>query len=110
MPITDVRSNGEDLHIELPPQYRLPDSREAWRAALVDYFRAHRSGLSEDSVARLDRNPLRILDSKDPKDRALAVSAPPIDDFLTSEAADFFAQVTAGLDASGVRWKRSPMP
>jgi histidyl-tRNA synthetase len=85
-----------------------PATRDAWRGALVDYFSSNRSGLSEDSVARLDRNPLRILDSKDPKDRALAASAPPIDDFLTSEAADFFAQVTAGLDAAGVSWTRNP--
>jgi len=85
-----------------------PQTRDAWRSALVQYFSAHRSDLSEDSVARLERNPLRILDSKDPKDRALAASAPPIDDYLTTEAADFFAQVTAGLDAAGVAWTRSP--
>ncbi|MBA3730665.1 MAG: histidine--tRNA ligase [Sphingomonas sp.] len=85
-----------------------PQTRDAWRSALVQYFSAHRSELSEDSVARLERNPLRILDSKDPKDRALAASAPPIDDYLTTEAADFFAQVTAGLDAAGVAWTRSP--
>ncbi|MEO7256931.1 MAG: histidine--tRNA ligase [Sphingomicrobium sp.] len=85
-----------------------PQTRESWRAALVDYFGAHRPGLSEDSVARLDRNPLRILDSKDPRDRALATNAPPIDDYLTPEAADFFAQVTSGLDAAGVAWTRSP--
>ena len=85
-----------------------PQTRDAWRAALVEHFSAHRSDLSEDSVARLDRNPLRILDSKDPKDRALAANAPPIDDFLTPEAADFFAQVTNGLDAAGVKWTRNP--
>jgi histidyl-tRNA synthetase len=85
-----------------------PATRDAWRAALVEYFGAHRSGLSEDSVARLDRNPLRILDSKDPKDRAIAASAPAIDDYLTPEAADFFGAVTAGLDAAGVVWTRSP--
>ena len=85
-----------------------PETRDAWRAALVEYFSAHRSGLSEDSVARLDRNPLRILDSKDPKDRALAAAAPAIDDYLTPGAADFFGAVTAGLDAAGVAWTRSP--
>jgi histidyl-tRNA synthetase len=85
-----------------------PATRDAWRAALVDYFSEHRSDLSEDSVARLERNPLRILDSKDSKDRAVAASAPAIDDYLTPEAADFFAQVTAGLDAAGVAWTRSP--
>ena len=85
-----------------------PQTREAWRAALVEYFSAHRDQLSEDSVARLERNPLRILDSKDSRDRTLAASAPSIDDYLTSEAAEFFAQVTAGLDAAGVAWTRSP--
>jgi histidyl-tRNA synthetase len=85
-----------------------PDTREAWRTALVEHFGSHRGELSEDSVARLERNPLRILDSKDPKDRAIAATAPPIDDYLTPEAADFFAQVTAGLDAAGVEWTRSP--
>jgi histidyl-tRNA synthetase len=46
------------------------DSREGWRAALVSYFRAHRAQLSQDSQDRLNRNPLRILDSKDPRARA----------------------------------------
>jgi histidyl-tRNA synthetase len=56
-------------------------SREAWRAALVDYFRATRMNLSEDSQDRLERNPLRILDSKDPRDKAFVAAAPKIDDF-----------------------------
>ncbi|HEU5286460.1 MAG TPA: histidine--tRNA ligase [Sphingomicrobium sp.] len=85
-----------------------PQTRDAWRAALVEHFGAHRADLSDDSVARLERNPLRILDSKDSKDRAIAATAPPIDDHLTPEAADFFAQVTAGLDAAKVAWTRNP--
>ena len=84
------------------------ETRDAWRNALVDYFGGHRGDLSEDSVARLERNPLRILDSKDPKDKAIATGAPKIDDHLTAEAADFFAQVTSGLDAAGVAWTRNP--
>jgi histidyl-tRNA synthetase len=44
-------------------------TREAWRAALVDHFREHQGALSEDSLERLEKNPLRILDSKDPRDR-----------------------------------------
>lgn len=83
------------------------ESRDAWRGALVEHFEAHRGELSEDSLARLDKNPLRILDSKDPKDRPIADSAPDIDAFLTSEAQDFFAAVTAGLDAAGVAWERN---
>jgi histidyl-tRNA synthetase len=82
-------------------------TRDAWRAALVAHFEAHRADLSEDSLARLEKNPLRILDSKDPRDRPAADSAPAIDDFLSSEAADFFAKVTAGLDAAGVAWIRN---
>ena len=82
-------------------------SRDAWRAALVEHFEAHRGDLSEDSLARLDKNPLRILDSKDPQDRPIANSAPDIDAYLTSEAQDFFGAVTAGLDAAGVAWERN---
>jgi histidyl-tRNA synthetase len=85
-----------------------PETREAWRGALVDYFRAHQDKLSEDSVARLDRNPMRILDSKDAGDKAVCGEAPSVDQHLTSEASDFFSAVTEGLDAAGVPWKRNP--
>ena len=84
------------------------ETRDAWRSALVEHFEAHRGSLSEDSLARLERNPLRILDTKDPKERPIADAAPPIDDYLTSEASDFFAEVTSGLDAAGVKWTRNP--
>jgi histidyl-tRNA synthetase len=83
------------------------ETRDAWRSALVEYFEAHRGSLSEDSLARLERNPLRILDTKDPKERPIAAAAPSIDDYLTDEASDFFGQVTAGLDAAGVKWVRN---
>jgi histidyl-tRNA synthetase len=83
-------------------------SREAWRLALIDYFRAHAASLSEDSQERLERNPLRILDSKDPRDRAFVDGAPKIDDFLSGEAQDFFGKVCAGLDLAGVPWTRVP--
>jgi len=83
-------------------------SREAWRLALIDHFRAHRAELSEDSQERLEKNPLRILDSKDPRDKAFTADAPSIDDFLSAEAHDFFAAVTSGLDAAGVAWTRAP--
>ncbi|MEG3177948.1 histidine--tRNA ligase [Sphingomonas sp. RB3P16] len=83
------------------------ETRDAWRAALVAHFEAHRDVLSEDSLARLDKNPLRILDSKDPRDRPVADSAPDIDAYLTPEARAFFDAVTAGLDAAGVAWTRN---
>jgi histidyl-tRNA synthetase len=84
-----------------------PETRDAWRSALVDYFHSHKDALSEDSIARLERNPLRILDSKDPKDRAICEYAPNVDEYLTAEASDFFAAVTAGVDAAGVPWTRN---
>jgi histidyl-tRNA synthetase len=84
-----------------------PETRAAWRAALIDYFSAHKGGLSEESLERLERNPLRILDSKDAGDQQVAAGAPTIDDCLTSEAADFFTRVTAGLDAAKVPWTRN---
>jgi histidyl-tRNA synthetase len=82
------------------------ESRDAWRAALVAHFEAHRGELSEDSLTRLAVNPMRILDSKDPKDRPVADSAPDIDAFLSDEARGFFESVTSGLNAAGVAWER----
>ena len=81
-------------------------SRDAWRAQLVEHFASHRSDLSEDSQARLDKNPLRILDSKDSRDRPFAGSAPTM--ILSPEAEDFFGQVRAGLDAAGVAYELAP--
>ena len=53
-----------------------PETRDAWRAALVELFRRASRTCREDSVARLERNPLRILDSKDPRDRPICADAP----------------------------------
>ncbi|WP_187335621.1 histidine--tRNA ligase [Novosphingopyxis iocasae] len=83
------------------------DSREAWRAALVQHFEQHRGELSEDSQERLEKNPLRILDSKDPRDRPIADAAPDIDAYLTDDAKRFFEGVCSGLDAAGVAWARN---
>ncbi|GAA4045708.1 histidine--tRNA ligase [Parerythrobacter jejuensis] len=83
------------------------ESREAWRAALIDYFSAVKGELSEDSQERLEKNPLRILDSKDRRDRPFLADAPKIDDFLSEDARVFFEAVTSGLDAAGVNWIRA---
>ena len=83
------------------------DSREAWRAALVEHFRIVKGELSEDSQERLEKNPLRILDSKDRRDRLFVADAPKIDQFLSDEARAFFDAVTGGLDAAGVKWVRA---
>jgi histidyl-tRNA synthetase len=85
-----------------------PETRSAWRDALREHFESRKQELSEDSRDRLERNPLRILDSKAHQDWPVVDSAPVIDDFLTSEAAEFFAEVTQGLDSAGVAWERAP--
>ena len=81
-----------------------PDSRQAYREALVSYFSDHRDRLSEDSVERLTRNPLRILDSKDEGDRSIIVDAPLMVDFLNPASQEFFAAVRAGLDVLGIAY------
>ena len=83
------------------------DTRENWRAALVEYFGKVRGELSEDSQERLDKNPLRILDSKDRRDQTFVADAPKIDEFLSDDARAFFDAVTGGLDAAGVKWTRA---
>ncbi len=84
------------------------DSRNAYRAALVAHFGAHRDALSQDSRERLDRNPLRILDSKDDGDRALVAAAPTITPFLTADAARFYEGVQQNLTRLGVPFRENP--
>ncbi|MDB5677810.1 histidine--tRNA ligase [Sphingomonas bacterium] len=83
------------------------ETRDAWRGALVAHFEKHRGELSEDSLVRLDKNPMRILDSKDPRDRPIADAAPDIDAYLSNEAGAFFEAVKKGLDAAGVKFERN---
>ena len=83
------------------------ESRTAYRDVLIEYFGDHRGNLSEDSQTRLERNPLRILDSKNEGDRAIVAGAPEFDDSLDGESREFFAEVCAGLDALGIAWQRN---
>ncbi|GAN86963.1 histidyl-tRNA synthetase [Komagataeibacter intermedius TF2] len=83
-------------------------SRDAWRTALIAYFSDRRADLSPDSQARLDRNPLRILDSKAAQDRALLADAPMIADFLTPDALAFWDDLRRTLDVMGVRFRENP--
>lgn len=85
-----------------------PESRVGYREALVKYFSGHVDKLSEDSRKRLEKNPLRILDSKDEGDRRLVANAPLIQEYLTPAARDFFAALQDGLGAAGVPFKISP--
>ncbi len=85
-----------------------PASREDYRAALVTYLRAHESGLDEDSLRRLQSNPLRILDSKNPDMQALIEAAPQLPDYLDDESRLHFAGLCALLDAAGVAYEVNP--
>jgi histidyl-tRNA synthetase len=89
------------------------ESRAAYREALVDYFRKHhfkqhQSALSEDSRTRLERNPLRILDSKDEGDRKLLQDAPRMHDYFTDSAKAYFEKVQEGLKAIDIRYEINP--
>lgn len=85
-----------------------PASRDAYRSALRAYFTGKEDKLSEDSRLRLARNPLRILDSKDPGDRALLEDAPRIEGHLTDRSKDFYAQVRDGVAALGIPYIHDP--
>jgi len=84
------------------------ESREAYRQVLVEYFSAHKDKLSEDSIARLERNPLRILDSKDEGDRQVVADAPLLHDSLNDASREFFANLRKGLEDFGVEYDVSP--
>ena len=69
----------------------------------------HRSSLSEDSLSRLDKNVLRVLDAKDEATRAIVKELPPVTDFMCKESIDYLDQVKAHLDALGVSWTHNPL-
>ena len=83
-------------------------SREAYRAALIAYLSDHRASLSEESAARLERNPLRVLDSKDADDKRLVADAPTILPYLTADAARFYDDLRRHLDTFGVTYGENP--
>jgi histidyl-tRNA synthetase len=85
-----------------------PASRRAYRDRLVGYLEGFRARLSEDSRLRLERNPLRILDSKDEGDRAILAGAPVLSESLNEASRAFFDQVLAGLDALGIPYELNP--
>jgi histidyl-tRNA synthetase len=85
-----------------------PESRKVYRALLVEYFEGHRSALDEDSRRRLEKNPLRILDSKNPDMAALIEAAPLITDHLDSESEDHFRGLQEILESAGVTFTLKP--
>jgi histidyl-tRNA synthetase len=97
----------QDLRLELNT-LGTPESRALHREQLVAYFTAHLDILDEDSRHRLTRNPLRILDSKNPAMKPLIAGAPRLVDFLDGESREHFDAVRAVLDAAGVAYTVNP--
>ena len=84
------------------------EARANYRQALVDYLSARKDQLDEDSLRRLESNPLRILDSKDQSTQALLNDAPALTEFLDSESVEHFEQLKALLDAAGINYQVNP--
>ena len=84
------------------------DARKAYREQLVAYFQAHHEALDEDSQRRLQTNPLRILDSKNPAMQALIADAPKLIDSLDDESSQAFSQLCAMLDKAGISYDINP--
>src|SRR5262249_41031047 len=84
------------------------DSRNNYRKVLVEYLSPYRDKLSAESLERLERNPLRILDSKEPSDQAIVAAAPLYPDHLNQASQDFFARVKEGLEALGIAYVVNP--
>jgi len=84
------------------------DARDRYRETLVEYFSGVKSQLDEDSIRRLEQNPLRILDSKNPEMRTVVAAAPVMLDFLDEESAEHFQSLKGLLDAAGISYKVNP--
>ena len=84
------------------------ESRIAYRDTLVAYLRDHAMRLSEDSRTRLEKNPLRVLDSKAPEDQEIITDAPAMQDALNEKSAEFFANLQKGLNDLGIAFTHNP--
>ncbi len=81
-----------------------PEERNQYRQELVSYLAAHKDQLDEDGLKRMETNPLRVLDSKNPAMQALIESAPALMDHLSEESRQHFRQITDGLEAAGIEY------
>lgn len=85
-----------------------PESRQNYRKALVNFLTPFKDQLSEDSKIRFEKNPMRILDSKDENDKKIIANAPQMKDFLTDSAKSFFDQVITGLNLLEIPYTINP--
>ena len=97
----------EDIRLELNT-LGSNEARAKYREILLDYLSANRDQLDEDSLRRLDSNPLRILDSKNPEMKSMIQSAPSLLDYLDAESAEDFAQLKQYLDDAGIEYTINP--
>ncbi len=84
------------------------ETRDRYRETLVEYFSGVKSELDEDSIRRLEQNPLRILDSKNPEMKAIVEAAPVMLDFLDEESSEHFQLLKGFLDVAGVSYTVNP--
>ncbi len=97
----------DDIRLELNT-LGSAEARRRYREVLVEYFNANRDQLDDDSLRRLDSNPLRILDSKNKDMKTLIKQAPSLLDYLDSESTEHFEQLKSYLDTAGVAYTINP--
>ena len=85
-----------------------PQARKRYRDTLIEYFSGVKKELDQDSIRRLERNPLRILDSKNPELQGIIERAPVMLDYLDAESAEHFEELRELLDAAGIAYTLNP--
>ena len=99
---------GDALQLQINTLGSLSE-RQFYRQVLIDYFKPHFERLDEDSKRRLDRNPLRILDSKNPAMQQLIADAPQLMDVISEQSRHSFLELCKGLDQLGVKYHINPL-
>ena len=97
----------KDLRLELNT-LGSAESRAKYKEILVEYLEKHRDQLDEDSLRRVYKNPLRVLDSKNPDMQSLIADAPDLHDYLDEESVEHFNNLKAYLEAAGVAYTVNP--
>ena len=103
--LTGLGITGLKLHIN---SIGCPNCRGEYRKALQDFLRPHYDELSETSKGRFEKNPMRILDSKDPDDKKFSEGAPRMIDYLCDECKNAFEELKTDLDALGIPYEVDP--
>ncbi|MET0534432.1 MAG: histidine--tRNA ligase, partial [Steroidobacter sp.] len=102
-----TRAGAQRLQLNLN-SLGTPQSRRVYREKLVEYFTAHKDKLDADSLRRLEGNPLRILDSKNPELQDVIANAPLLSEYFDPESRDHFNGLCRHLDAVGVKYVVNP--